>query len=478
MVQFQPDLLEFLRTESEMTRNPAPVPTTAEDMQVSLRVLREMAFSPDAVPHHEELERLIARIYKRVRKERRRESEQQRRQSDAQTLSRTGRVRVERSALGPHDETSADDAEFSALQARSRRCYVCKQPYRDVHHFYHLLCPDCARLNFAKRNQSVDMTGRIALVTGGRIKIGFQTALKLLRCGARVSVTTRFPKDAAARYAQEADFSTWQDRLTIFPADFRDVPGFLRLIEMLRVRLPALDILINNAAQSVRNSADYLHRLQRIESAAALPANLSHLIGVMKEAVSGGAVSAAGGASSDVSLLTNTGQLDRHGELIDQRESHSWTNRLAEVEPVDLLESLLINVNAPCLLASRLKPLFLRSPFRDRFVINVTGLDGQFGRSKSDRHPHVNMTKAALNMLTRTSAADYAQSGIFMNSVDTGWITHLASNSRRMQMQLRGFVPPLDEVDGAARILDPVLRGIHGELLFGQLWRHFRPSTW
>ena len=163
-------------------------------------------------------------------------------------------------------------------------------------------------------------------------------------------------------------------------------------------------------------------------------------------------------------------RLDRPEEPTDHRESNSWTARLADVGPVELLEVLLINATAPFLLIGRLKPLFLRSPFPDRYVMNVAGLDGQFGRAfKTDRHPHVNMSKAALNMITRTSAADYARDGIYMNSVDAGWITHEGAYSARVRMRAQGFVPPLDEVDGAARIYDPIVRGLEGERDFGQI---------
>jgi NAD(P)-dependent dehydrogenase (short-subunit alcohol dehydrogenase family) len=458
------------------------VPSQSGDVEACLRVLRAFAADPVLLSNEAEIGRLISRIYKRARKERRRLSQHSRVQSDAKTVQNTGRFRMEsngtpleRNEISLNSDAAESVEVFTRLRAKSRKCYICKQSYRQVHHFYHLLCPECASLNFSKRNETSDLTGRQSLVSGGRIKIGFQTALKLLRCSASVTVTTRFPKDAAFRFSQEDDFDSWQHRLRIQQADFRNVPGLLTLIERLDGELPALDILVNNAAQSVRDSPESIARLQQIESNSHLSANQSSLLAVK--------LSQAEGSSTESLIpalvtIPHSTSLDRNGELVDLRENHSWTDHLADVESVDLLEVLLINANAPCLLASKLKPLFLRSSYPDRYIINVTGLDGQFGRAKSARHPHVNMSKAALNMLTRTSAQDYAYSGIYMNSVDTGWITHLASHSWRIKMHERGFVPPLDEVDGGARILEPILQGIKGERVFGKLFRHFRQSNW
>jgi NAD(P)-dependent dehydrogenase (short-subunit alcohol dehydrogenase family) len=182
-----------------------------------------------------------------------------------------------------------------------------------------------------------------------------------------------------------------------------------------------------------------------------------------------------GGASGGL-IPVISGQPD---EPPDHRESNSWTARLADVGPVELLEVLLINATAPFLLIGRLKPLFLRSAFADRYIVNVAGLDGQFGRdSKTDRHPHVNMSKAALNMITRTSADDYARDGIYLNSVDVGWVTHEGAYSTRLRMRAQGFVPPLDEVDGAARIYDPIVRGLGGHPDWGRFFKDYRPTVW
>ena len=152
------------------------------------------------------------------------------------------------------------------------------------------------------------------------------------------------------------------------------------------------------------------------------------------------------------------GQYDADGQQVDARAVNSWRLRLGEVGTQEMMEVQLVNAVAPFILNSRLKTLLLRSSFARRFIVNVSAMEGQFGRAgKTVYHPHTNMAKAALNMMTRTAAADYARDGIYMNSVDTGWITDENPLSRRERSQTeRGFFTPLDVHDGAARVLAPV----------------------
>ena len=115
-----------------------------------------------------------------------------------------------------------------------------------------------------------DLTGRVALVTGGRVKIGFHIAIKLLRCGATVVrrrsrpsappiasnwrnqvVQTRFANDAVRRFGREPDFAEWKHRLRVYGVDFRDVGSVHRFAAAVQRDYDRLDILINNAAQTV-----------------------------------------------------------------------------------------------------------------------------------------------------------------------------------------------------------------------------------
>ncbi len=460
-------------------------PFGPEDWSTCLRVLEALVDQTDAAPDPERLERLVARLYRKTRRRRRKAGAEGRREQDRTLIERTGRVRAVPGPDGPRIDPPDGLPAGGPLRAKSRRCYICKGLYREVHPFYHLLCPPCAGINAAKRDQRADLSGRRAIVTGGRIKIGFQAALKLLRDGAEVIVTTRFPNEAALRYAAEPDFDAWRDRLRIERLDLRDLPAVLAFADRLLADLPALDILVNNAAQTVRRAPDFFAEAEALQRMGleSLPANIRPLLGVIPLPAPSSRLDepdraqddGTAGASIDL-IPTPAG---RRGEPPDRSESNSWTARLADVGPVELLEVLLINATAPFLLIGRLRPLFQRSAFADRYIVNVAGLDGQFARgSKTDRHPHVNMSKAALNMITRTSAADFARDGIFMNSVDVGWVTHEGAYSTRRRMRAQGFVPPLDEVDGAARIYDPIVIGVAGQPDCGRFFKDYRPTAW
>lgn len=340
---------------------------------------------------------------------------------------------------------------------RERRCYVCKRPYRRLHDRYHLLCPRCGDVSNAMRELPVDLAGRRALVTGARVKIGHAVALRCLRAGAEVVATTRFPADAARRFAAEPDAALWRDRLEIHGLDFRRLDDVMRAVAVWRDG-PALDLLVNNAAQTVWHGPDHyaaLHAGERAGRPAALP------------------VTRWGG---DVSAPAPLAGVDT---AVDLCREHSWTMRLADVPPVEMIEAQVVNAIVPALLCSRLEPALLRSRFPDRYVVNVTAIEGQFRRDeKLPRHPHTNMAKAALNMVTRTSAADYASRGIHMVAVDPGWVSHEGPPGQRAKARAQGVRPPLTVEDAAARVLDPVARGLAGRPVHGVLLKDFVEVPW
>jgi NAD(P)-dependent dehydrogenase (short-subunit alcohol dehydrogenase family) len=408
--------------------------------------------------------------------------------------------------LKPPASEVADD---QPVLNQERNCYVCKEPFTKVHRYYDSMCDACGEFNYAKREQTADLTGHHALVTGARVKIGYQASLKLLRAGAYVIATTRFPVDAVDRYAQEPDFASFRERLEVHGLDLRHTPSVELFTRFLLERLPRLDHIVNNACQTVRRPAGFFQHLLAKEAtpfdslaeplriplrsredmrrALGTPSMQGALIGAQRAITEGLTDSAAlsqrryldedfrGGET-----LFPTERYDEDLQQVDLREINSWRLRLHEVETAELMEVHLVNALAPYILNARLKPLMLRTPGAHKHIVNVSAVEGQFYRAfKTEKHPHTNMAKAALNMMTRTSAPDYKKDGIHMNSVDTGWVTDEDPAIHAARKAEQGFSPPLDIIDGAARIIDPIFVGqLTGTHVWGQFLKDYKPARW
>ncbi|MFT3711686.1 MAG: SDR family NAD(P)-dependent oxidoreductase [Archangium sp.] len=509
--------LEQLKAATDVLESVVEDRSTLTEMPEEERRRFLMAAGRAASPLRHE----VQAFSKAMRRERLKERQARDREIREATVIR--QVRKEAVFVAPAQLPTGERRDGPTLE-KPRNCYVCKAEYRKLHHFYDAMCVECGDANYAKRFQTAKLDGQVALITGARLKIGQQAALMLLRAGARVIVTTRFPHDAAQRYAKEPDFASWSDRLEVHGLDLRHSPSVELFARWMSRRLPRLDHLINNAAQTVRRPVGFFSHLMAVEEAplAELSAGAQKILGARQECLealghgpklvgSGGSngpdvtglanwhASAGAGAgvamSARLSQVRYTwedasygmevfpeGKLDADLQQVDLRTMNSWRMTLDEVSTPELLEVQLVNAIAPFVLAGRLRELMKKSSGEHaKHVVNVSAMEGSFSRgTKTDKHPHTNMAKAALNMMTLTSAPDYARDGIFMNAVDTGWVTDEdpAQHASRKKDDL-GFQPPLDIVDGAARVIDPVFSTANGaEPVFGKFLKDYKTTSW
>ena len=354
------------------------------------------------------------------------------------------------------------------------------------------------------------------LIEEGHIRVNGQTVKPTHHPHAGEQIEVHWPEARPAeaqpeKIPLEADYADWGDRLQIYGLDLRHTPRVEAFARHVTEGAGRLDFILHNACQTVRRPPGFYRHLMDVERGAtqALPERARGLL-AQHAALSALAITPSAGHPSagrddqsafvglhqaaslsqvpvadddhDPGLqLFPSRQLDADLQQVDLRSVNSWRLALHEVSTVELLEVQLVNAIAPFVLNARLKPLMLRHRTGDKHIVNVSAVEGQFHRRyKTNKHPHTNMAKAALNMMTRTSADDYVTDGIHMNSVDTGWVTdedpaHIA---RRKAIE-HGFSPPLDIVDGAARIVDPIFSGINsGEHVWGLFLKDYKPVPW
>ncbi|WP_149359732.1 SDR family NAD(P)-dependent oxidoreductase [Lolliginicoccus suaedae] len=473
-----------------------------DELATCLRVLEQAGELDPEHPDSLTVQRAVGGLFKSLKRRRRVQARAEKNSHDRAIIESTATgspTRIDDETEGiPLTSTAKGASAGTLLQPQG--CYICKTDYTRIDAFYHQLCPQCAASSHAKRDARTDLTGRRALLTGGRAKIGMYIALRLLRDGAHTTITTRFPQDAVRRFAAMEDSAEWMHRLRIVGIDLRDPAQVVSLAELMQAD-GRLDILINNAAQTVRRSPGAYSALAEAESAPLASGMLAEVVTFGKPsqlhpaALTGDLDVAAMDASrldaaSVTSLALRAGSatverisqgvaIDAGGLLPDLARSNSWVQRVHEVDPLELLEVQLCNSVAPFILVSRLRATLAASPARRKYVVNVSAMEGQFARRyKGPGHPHTNMAKAALNMLTRTSAEDMKDEGILMTAVDTGWITDERPHYTKVRLAEEGFHAPLDLVDGAARVYDPIVQGENGVDLYGCFLKDYKPSAW
>ncbi|MGW0086610.1 SDR family NAD(P)-dependent oxidoreductase [Streptomyces sp. NPDC003393] len=475
-----------------------------ERLAVCLDVLKELdrieVDHPDAVT----VRRATSHLYRVVKQRRRQERRAAKTAHDRAVTEATATGSAERiddETEGILPSSKVETGRIAGILQRPRSCYTCKQRYVEVDYFYHQLCPTCAAENRAKRDARTDLTGKRALLTGGRAKIGMYIALRLLRDGAHTTITTRFPKDAVRRFKAMEDSADWLHRLEVVGIDLRDPAQAVALAEQVAEAGP-LDILINNATQTVRRLPSAYAALVEAETAplpaGELPAH--HVIGTFNSGAVDGIAALPLGTSgldaqkvADLALVAGNASVARHldgsaidagGLVPDVVDTNTWVQTIDQISPVELLETQLCNYTSPFILISALRPAMAdaakKAASGRAYVVNVSAMEGVFSRGyKGAGHPNTNAAKAAMNMVTRTSAQEmFDTDGILMTSVDTGWITDERPHYDKLRLAEAGFHAPLDLVDGAARVYDPIVRGEAGEDLYGVFLKDYAPGKW
>ena len=416
-------------------------------------------------------------------------------------------------------------------------CYICKKRLRtdNISKFYGRLCQKCGDYNYSFRTMKLDLAGRIAIVTGGRVKIGFCIVKKLLSYGCKVITTTRFPNDALLRFKAEPDYDIWKNNLMIYPIDFRIFQSTSNFVNYIKNNFTHIDFLINNAAQTIRRSTEYYEYLipteikklpneddkkiiknEYLEIQKQIPEQLekekhkdinkkeeienkfenkeifNSLVSLMKkDDKENNEILPLSVIASQIKIMEEKEHpriyvMGGDGQPYDfSKGKNSWNFELDEIPFQEFTEVQIINAWTPYYLCAKLKPMLNKSPFKDKYIVNVTAFEGLFNRDKKTTHVHTNMAKASLNMLTKTCGKYLEKEGIYMTCVDTSWVSYMDEMNRMIDdktkenCELEMACVPLDELDGAMRVLHPIIEGIKNKKYFsGVLLKDYAISNW
>jgi NAD(P)-dependent dehydrogenase (short-subunit alcohol dehydrogenase family) len=366
-------------------------------------------------------------------------------------------------------ETKEDIKEDTEEPQKYNKCYICNVPTTTTtsHDFYTKMCNLCGIINKIKRDSYINQKGKIALITGGRVKIGYETALRLLRCECQVIITTRFAKDALQRYINEPDHNKWIQNLKIFEADFLSLTDTKNLVNYLFTNYTNIDYLINNAAQTIDRPRDFYNHL--------LLANPDIKL-IQQTIINHNCKLITNNNNCDKIILEQDTNLfplkkyDQFGQQIDLRNSNSWILEIDQINITEFLKVQAVNNITPFVLINQLLPLLKKEKNNYSWIINVSSMEGIFNwKNKSSRHVHTNMAKSSINMMTRT-CGDYLyhKYNIVMCAVETGWNNSQFPNSYE-------FKTPIDCLDGAMRILDPIFCKL---TKYGIIYKDYQIYNW
>lgn len=316
------------------------------------------------------------------------------------------------------------------------KCYGCGREIKYSHYIYVYSCTRCGELFQKYRYLSRNLNDNVLLVIGGRTKLGHQIVIKLLDAGAKVIVTTRFPEKATESFKKYREYDIWKDNLYIYKEKFDlDVCNleeiFINLHNWIDLKFNKLDGLIFNAAQTIR--------------------------------------------AKEKNIFENIQETNRYGDhkFVPNDLENSWGLTIAKISQKELEEVHRINSIAPFLTVKYLLPLIQKSDIIP-YIIHVHAREGIFDTVKAPIHIHTNMAKASLHMFTKClkDCKYKTQSGklISVNGVNPGWF----SVDEYYKNNCPWVVPPLDEIDGAARILYPLFK----ELSCGKTRNHFTKLTY
>ena len=400
-------------------------------------------------------------------------------------------------------------------------CYICKKKLKtnNISKFYGRLCQNCGDYNYSFRTMNLDFTGRIAIVTGGRVKIGFHIVKKLLSFGCKVITTTRFPNDALLRFKAEPDYDIWKNNLMIYPIDFRIFQSTVNFVNYIKNNFTHIDFLINNAAQTIRRSTEYykylipneikklsnedekiiiksdyieINKKDQIENNLEKKELFNSLVSLMKkDNKENDEILPLSVIASQIKIMEEKEHpkvyvMGGDGQPYDfTKGKSSWNFELDEIPFQEFTEVQIINTWTPYYLCAKLKPMLNKSPFKDKYIINVTAYEGIFNHAKKSTHVHTNMAKAALNMLTKTCGKYLEKENIYMTCVDTSWVSYMKEMNKIMDDETKEDCEyemacvPFDELDGAMRVLHPIIEGIKNKKYFsGVLLKDYAIANW